>query len=147
MSKINDGRRPMHMSVLESEIFQFLGQLPPVYSVSAEKPLLLVEGDSDGAFRYQPDFEVRRTDGRYVLIEVKSEYAMSLSNMVRFSEIDKVVRKNSGAGFLILIAGSQGFMPKFIERPEFQHLHVVYAKSPTQVIRAVEKEFEGLRVE
>ena len=86
------------------------------------------------------------SDGRRLLIEVKSEHAMSLSNMVRFIEIDKAIRKNPENGFLILVWDAQQPTSKFVTRPEFKHLHILHSSSPSIVIKTIEKEFSGLRI-
>lgn len=145
MSNDQISRRPMLMNHYENYVFEALNQLPSTYRVASERRMIRLEGNLENGLRYEADFEVESGDGRRLLIEVKSEHSMSLSNMVRFVEIDKAIRKNPENGFLILVWGAQHPTSKFVTRPEFKHLHILHASNPSTVIQAIEKEFSALR--
>ena len=134
----------MPMSASESFVFEALKQLPATYGIASARRLIRFEDEFNNVFKYESDFEVKSDDGFFLMIEVKSERSMSLSNMVRFVEIDKAIRKNPNTGFMILVWGAEHPSSKFLTRPEFQHLHIYHAKDPSQVVQAINKEFAAL---
>ncbi len=144
MSHDQISRQLMAMSASESFVLEALTLLPQTYHVANQRRSIRFKDKFENSFRYEADFEVKSTDGRLLLIEVKSERSMSLSNMVRFVEIDKAIRNNPATGFMILVWGSEHPSSKFEERPEFNHLHIFHTNKPSHVVQAIEMEFAGL---
>lgn len=139
------GRPNAPMSLAERSVLEALEQLPSVYEVTRNVPRIQLQDDWSGSLPslYEPDFVVRNGVGQQVLIEVKSEAALSLANMVRLAAIDTAVRQ-SGNGFLLLVLDSGGIKSRATSMPEFKNLHIRFIRSPFEAVSAVEQEFSDL---
>lgn len=144
MSHDKISQRIMFMNLHERYVFDALQRLPQNYLVSSESRFIRFEDGNKNIFKYEPDFEIKSEDGHVLMIEVKSEHSMSLSNMVRFVEIDKAIRKNPATGFMVLVWGAQHPSSKFVARPEFKHLHISHVKDSRSVVQAIENGFAEL---
>ena len=144
MIKAQTDRSALPMSLYEKFVLDALADLPLGYNVTMEtRRISYSEEESGSRVRYEPDFEVTNYSGQRLIIEVKSEHAMSLPNMVRFAEIDKIVRQEHNCRFLILIWGASRPTSRFASRPEFKQLHIRYARNELEARRAVEEEFSS----
>lgn len=130
-------------SGLEDEVYEALRMLPSDFSVMhGDNCLQHIKDGSGDEFMYKPDFEVFDRQGRRFLVELKSERAMSLQNMVRFAEIDKAVRREAGVGFLILVWGSDEWDLKYGVMTEFRNLNIYHVRHRSEIIQVVEHVFE-----
>ena len=145
MSQIQAGRPGMPMTASESLVLNALSRLPDAYQVMVSPPRFSI-AESWGENRsitYEPDFEIVDQNGRRLVVEVKSASALSLPNMVRFVEIAKAIEA-SDAAFLVLVWGGERSKSRVKNQPEFSNLHIRYANSPSEVVRAIENEFAQL---
>ncbi|WP_141543021.1 hypothetical protein [Pseudomonas poae] len=141
MKKFLSGRTES-FSVLESEVDGALKHLPAYFSV--EKPvnsLQHIKGRSGEIFNYKPDFEVTDKKGHKFLIEVKSENSMSLQNMVRFLEIDKMVRQEPNTGFLILVWARDTLRARYGSMDEFRQLNIYHVQNSSEIAPTIENAF------
>ena len=133
-------RRPLSAS--EYDVFEALRKLPKSYRLKSEPQLIEFTNVDGRSFTYEPDLEIERLkDGFRVFLEIKSVAAMSLSNMVRFVEIDRKIKANAKSQSLACVWGLNRSSSKLSLRPEFRQLHIVYASNESDLINAVEHEF------
>lgn len=128
------------MSLAERKVLAGLERLPADYHVELEAERIPVNSGSDGSSSYRPDFVVTNSARKKVFVEVKSESALSLSNLVSLAAIDKQIRA-AGDKFLLLVFENGGIKSRAMEMPEFKNLHMRFASSEADVVEAVEREF------
>jgi hypothetical protein len=128
------------MSQAESRALAALECLPSSYQIQLNPPGIdLKEWSVGTSGTYEPDFAVVSPSGERLVVEVKSVSSLSLANMVRFVEIDRLVRE-SGARFVLLAWGSDELKSRTKDLPEFKGLHIHFVNSDNQVVRAIETE-------
>ncbi|MCU7247438.1 hypothetical protein [Pseudomonas koreensis] len=119
-------RNSEYFSTLENEVYRALQHLPPLFRVSHNtNPVQHVGGHSGEPFSYRPDFEVRDDHDYRLLIELKSEHAMSLQNMVKLKEIDNTIRHKQKSALLILVWTRDISRARYSSMPEFEALNIV----------------------
>jgi len=144
MSKISSGQSVEPMSSYERLVKDALLDLTPTYELIKEPSKIMFDMDElSSPAKYKPDFEITNSFGKKLYIEVKSEYSMSLPNMVNFVKINQAIRRDPNKGFLILVISESKHMVRFATRPEFEQLHIRYAKDRFEVLRAVQAEFNA----
>jgi hypothetical protein len=122
-------------SVTETKVALALQHLPSNYIVIADPELMTIDSDSISA-RYEPDFVVHAPDGRRLIIEVKSRYSLSLSNIARFSAIGRFAKKE-GAVFLVLVLDAdKNFLSETLNQ-RTKGFRISFARESADVVRAV----------
>lgn len=138
------GKSVEPMNSLERLVQDALLRLTPRYRVVTQPVRFLLDEDEFSlSFKYKPDFEISNNLGNKLFIEVKSESSLTLPNMVNFVRIDQAIRRDENQGFLILVISESLQMTRFATRPEFQQLHIRYARNQSDVLNAIEKEFSN----
>lgn len=130
------------MSLAESQVMAALKRLPPRYKVTVGGRSVRLSDSWNGgtSISYEPDFMVVNETGARIMIEVKSQSALSLANMVRLVAIDQAIRA-TGDGFILIVPAGSGITSRALEMPEFKSLHIYIVSSPNDVIGAIESEF------
>ena len=130
------GMDPMTGSAIEAEqeVSKALHELPDGYTVVARPAAVTIESP-DLAYRYEPDFVVSDPAGRTLVVEVKTPLSMSWSNLAKFVQIDRQVRK-AGAAFLVLVPGAQAGRPA-APTAEFDAVNIAYGNDEAGMVKAV----------
>lgn len=144
MSDSGKNRSNKFASEWERLIFEELQYLPKGYEVVRE-PDAIRGGASDVGkeFSYRPDFSVRDSMGHCLVIEVKSDFAMTLPNVIKFSEIDRMIRLRPKWRFLLVLFDGRS-SSSFTRRAEFSGLNVHYFRGPFELREIVESEFAAM---
>ncbi|MFJ5296711.1 hypothetical protein ACIQAL_09325 [Pseudomonas sp. NPDC088368] len=132
------------ISRVEDQVFIALQHLPSLYT-AARGTLWReqIENLAGSPFRYKPDFEVTDQRGRKLFIEVKSERAMTLPNMIHFSAINDMFRHRPDTRFMVLVWGNILTTSKFSSFPEFQNLYIEHAENDYEARGCVLRVFES----
>lgn len=130
-------------SSLEHAVYCALRTLPRQFRVAQNPPFSqIVESRSGENFKYKPDFEIIDSQGNRFLIELKSENAMSLQNMVRFIEIDRTVRQQPNTGFLILVWTGETARARYRSMTEFKDLNIYHIQNLSDISPIIENAFD-----
>lgn len=129
--------KPMRLVTdLERPVFDALRDLPPGYTVDIQPDQIEIAPEWGQAFFYEPDCLVMAPDGRRLLVEVKSRYALTLMNMAILTTIQHHVQVG-GAEFLVLVPDAQTKPSPGQLLAQFDQLHIAYLHGSSGVIPAV----------
>lgn len=129
--------KPMRLVTdLERPVFDALRDLPPGYTVDIQPDQIEIAPEWGQAFFYEPDCLVMAPDGRRLLVEVKSRYALTLMNMAILTTIQQHVQVD-GAEFLVLVPDAQTKPSPGQLLAQFDQLHIAYLYGSSGVIPAV----------
>jgi hypothetical protein len=117
-----------------------LNELPQGYTVVAQPPALTIENVALPFQHYEPDFLVRDPEGRTLMVEVKSPWSMSWSNMAQFVNINRSAQK-IGDAFLVVVPGTQPAPSGWPE--EFNEVNVAYGRDKPAIVEAVVNALRG----
>jgi hypothetical protein len=123
----------------EERVLDALQYLPAEFEVEVGKRLQFREEE----ISYEPDFIVRRQDGRQVVLEVKSAQSLSMSNLSRLTRISHLIQQ-TGKGFLVIVLGPEFERSSIQDLNEFHGLHVRTVGTDREILSATLGEFEHL---
>lgn len=133
-----DARPARVLSLLEQEVLQALDDLPPGYQIAARPEQIRFENDGF-PYCYQPDLVIDASDGRRLIVEVKSHHSLSLSNMAKLAAIKRHAR-TIGLDFMVLVPDAKS-SPQDKLAKEFDDLRIAFVHGQSNIVPTVLKAF------
>lgn len=119
-------------SKLEEEVFSALRGLPSGYDVHTTPEAFTYEAGGI-SYHYEPNMAVSGPDGRRLIVEVKSRYSLSWSNMAKLIAIQRRA-ESDGAQFLVIVPDA---IQPANKSTLFDELHISYGQGTAKVVPAI----------